>query len=165
MTKKKPVQLKQRPVHVSQLKLVCEIGCYLDKEYGPLPLDPRTTNACIEAANIIVAAFAEPWRPVTDGMGLFAWRASDETGQSSLFMFEKLCFARQAEYAYPHDADDFGRCLGLLRAEPKLRAELPKMADTGKEWAALVANWDELESLHKAGEYQRFHDRLREIYA
>lgn len=66
--------------------------------------------------------------------------------------------------AYPHDADDFGRCLGLLDAVPEYRGRLKKMADVSETWAAIVEIWDELEALYRSGtpaDYEAIYTRLQ----
>ena len=46
---------------------------------------------------------------------------------------------------YPHDPADLNRCLLLLEAAPGVRDVFPKIAAASKVWAALVANWSEIE--------------------
>lgn len=78
------------------------------------------------------------------------WFQSGKTGASSKCMAFHLT-GRKADGDYPHDAADFGRCVGLLTAVPELRSLLPKMGEVNRYWAALVAKWDDLEAL--SGDY------------
>ena len=78
------------------------------------------------------------------------WLANGETGVSSKCMAMWLAFGQRTRDAfggYPHDPDDMDRCLKLLHSAPGLRERLPKMAEINNTWAALVARWDEIESM------------------
>lgn len=78
------------------------------------------------------------------------WLANGETGTSSKAMAFWLAFGERMDdtYNYPHDPADFDRCLRLLTQVPEMRAQLPRMAEVGPEWAALVGRWDEIEACH-----------------
>jgi hypothetical protein len=91
-------------------------------------------------------------------MGLQAWLASDDTGQSSLYMASVLGGFRR-DYAHPRDLDDFGRCSRLLDAVPEFRPRLSEMRDKSPEWAALVDSWEAIEKIIPAEKYQEA-DRL-----
>ena len=148
---------------ISQIELVSGIFKLLDQLQPGIGLIPRQANAVIAAADSIIAELQTPERTVRPGMGLSGWLASDCTGLSSIFMVNHLVgyWGGSARgYHYPHDAADFGRCLGLLSAMPDLKLRLHEMAETGWEWAALVAVWDELTALYEAGELQRVSDRI-----
>lgn len=77
------------------------------------------------------------------------WLANGETGISSESIALWLGFGvkqtRWGNFNHPHDPDDLNRCLKLLRDVPALRPMLPRMAEVGPVWAALVERWDELE--------------------
>lgn len=77
---------------------------------------------------------------------LLDWFNSGKTGASSKCIAFHLT-GRDSSGDYPHDASDFGRCVGLLNAVPELRVDLPKMASLNRYWAALVEQWDEIEAL------------------
>lgn len=53
-----------------------------------------------------------------------------------------------SRYEHPRDPADLGRCLRLLNLEPECRKRLPEMSAASPEWAALIANWRELERLY-----------------
>ncbi len=80
-----------------------------------------------------------------------AWLANGEVGVSSKCMAMWLAFGQRTKDApfggHPHDPDDMDRCLKLLHHAPGLRERLPKMAELTPTWAALVARWDEIESM------------------
>lgn len=80
------------------------------------------------------------------------WMATCHTGISSetmaLWLGHGLRNERWPSHNYPHDPDDFDRCLRLLQVAPSLRPELHQMAKLGPVWAALVARWDEIEQCH-----------------
>jgi hypothetical protein len=76
------------------------------------------------------------------------WLAKGQTGLSSLTMAHWLAFAQPYHRSsHPYDPDDLRRCLLLLDAAPLLRPELHLMAEVSTKWAALVARWDDLETL------------------
>lgn len=81
------------------------------------------------------------------------WFGTGRVGASSKAMALHISGA-QCDGSYPLDPDDLNRCLLFLKAVPEARAELPRMATLNRQWAALVARWDELESLFlsEAGE-------------
>jgi hypothetical protein len=166
---------------LTQIALLSEIWKILDTRFGIQILIPRHMNATITAANTIIDELAQPYRPATPGMGLDAWIQCDDRGLSSTFMARILgpeAGFRSRDYGlvdpiqvvhYPHDPGDFGRCVGLLDAEPTLRVALPKMAEHGQVWAALVAAWGELEGLVReekasgTGLAPKTAQRLREV--
>lgn len=154
---------------ISQIQLVNAI-CQAISDHGDHELLPRQFNAVIRAADDILAELRVPERVAKPGAGLAAWLDSDRVGESSLWMAKTLAgywSGPPAKYAYPHDPSDFWRCLGLLDACPELRERLPDMADTGREWAALVAHWDELEALFheeaSSGMCRRLYARMKEL--
>jgi hypothetical protein len=63
--------------------------------------------------------------------------------------------------AVPSDAEEFGRCLSLLRAAPYLRERLPGMGGPDTAWGPIVAMWPALESAMDAGETKRVDAALR----
>lgn len=82
---------------------------------------------------------------------LLDWFQSGETGASSKCMAAHLT-GKESDGNYPHDAGDFGRCIGLLEAVPDLRPKIYKMAKVNTYWASLVVYWEELEKL--SGDYE-----------
>jgi hypothetical protein len=92
---------------------------------------------------------------MTEGITLsyaaVAWLTAGEHGISSETMFCYLAFGTGTQpwwrNRYPLDPDDFRRCELLLDAVPELRERLPRMAELGPEWAALVERWGELAAL------------------
>lgn len=87
---------------------------------------------------------------IAAGGGLVEWLASGERGVSSNQIVESLTGIQTDVEGWvfggthPSDPDDLMRCRKLLAAVPSLKAELPRMATVSREWAALVAEWDEL---------------------
>ena len=150
-------------VRIDQMDLVVAISRSVEEQVGKVSILPRQFNAIIQAANLIVEAFEKPEQKVTDGMGVAAWLQSDHTGMSSLWILQAMCIRGGVVYAYPQDAGDFGRCLGLLRAAPELREKLGDVAATGKEWSILVENWKELEGLHARAAYPELSKRMSEL--
>lgn len=158
---------------VSQIDLIVYITRYLDRR-GHKDVNVRQINAIIEAANLIVAAFAVPHQPAAVGMGLARWLASDDTGLSSECLARHLAPLAGIDVPvggrgvdHPSDPGDFGRCVRLLEAVPELRPHLPRAADLSPVWAALVARWEELEGLYRdespMGRAPRLYERMRQL--
>lgn len=83
-------------------------------------------------------------------MQVIDWLANGEVGVSSKSMAMWLAFGKRTGGpfgSHPSDPSDMERCLKLLTAAPGLRKSLAKMAGLSKEWAALVARWDEIEAM------------------
>jgi hypothetical protein len=79
------------------------------------------------------------------------WLANGSVGCSSKCMAMWLAFDQITQDRFcPADPDDLDRCLRLLDRAPGLRPQLPRMADVSKEWARLMARWDEVEASHLA---------------
>lgn len=106
---------------------------------------------------------------------LLEWYETGEVGISSRTIAEYLGRGRIYRYPWPPaDPDDMNRCLKLLQAVPEFRLLLPKMAEVSKEWAALMARWDEVERSQldeigidwkKARSAPKTYALMREIYA
>lgn len=143
-------------IHLNQIDLISAISKEVEKQaraqkQKSLAL-PHCFAAIIEAATIVVAAFAEKDRPATPGMGLTSWLASHDTGISSKTMAAKLCGVGypQNSWDHPYDNQDFGRCVRFLKAVPEARLVLDRMKEVSPQWAALIARWDELEGFYHA---------------
>jgi hypothetical protein len=134
---------------ISQMELMSSIVLHLDS-VGVKEIEPRQYNAIISAANSIIAEFERDPVTAKAGMGLAAWRASDDTGLSSKYM---ACVLNGdgpgCENNRPWDPSDLGRCIRLLEACPELRPNLDRLKDSGPVWKAFVEHWDELESLYR----------------
>ena len=137
---------------ISQVELISAITKHLERQ-GVKELVPRQFIAIINAANEIIAECERKPVMTSEGMGLMRWLASDDVGLSSRYVASVLdgCFV--AEYAHPHDADDFGRCVRLLVAVPELRERLEKMRSKSVEWSRLVDCWTDAEIAINAKNY------------
>jgi hypothetical protein len=106
--------------------------------------------------------------PVSSGMGLTAWLASDRVGNSSKYMAHVFTGKTLGvKYAHPHDPSDFGRCLGLLDAVPAFRERLAMMSAESVEWDRLVHSWDEIERLYReelpSGRAAKCFEKMRKL--
>lgn len=72
--------------------------------------------------------------------GIAIWLATGRVGASSRAMAAHFV-GQPCDGSYPHDADDFGRCEGLLDAVPGLRERVGEMASVNAYWAALAPAW------------------------
>ena len=150
------------PTQIDLIAAIC-------KKFGKRAATPRQMNVIIEAANSILAAFANPPVMATDGMGLTKWLASDDVGMSSKYMASVLAPTPwQQEFRYPHDPDDFGRCYRLLRAVPELRANSMRLAQCPAPWPQLHAEWLKLEALYEqelpANRAPKLYDEMKRIF-
>lgn len=132
---------------VDQIELIAAIGKELGRQKHKY-LNARQMGAVINAANLIVAEMETPHRSSVPGEGLTAWLASDDAGMSSKYMAHILADGPKVEPAYPHDADDFGRCSRFLLAVTD-RKEIAAMDSCGKIWQGLVTMWPVLEIAYK----------------
>ena len=75
------------------------------------------------------------------------WRSEADTGRSSIAIAVMLTTGKYGNVTehHPHDPEDLGRCLRLLRIIPEWRDRIGEMAACGPVWAALSARWDDLE--------------------
>jgi hypothetical protein len=89
---------------------------------------------------------SSPESPWWKNNALNEWFASGERGISSETIVMNLTGRGRPKYGpdVPCDPSDFRRCELLLREVPLLRLMLPKMAEQGPVWAALVERWDEI---------------------
>jgi len=150
---------------LDQTGLVVAILAEIGRQYpGKIAL-PRQLNAVIDAADMVVTAFIRGEIKAEAGIGIAAWRKTDQVGMSSDYMAAVLGPAGERPYAHPHDPSDFHRCLTLLQAAPELRERLPQMARKSQEWAALVAHWEELETLfyeeEPTGRCPKLYERMK----
>lgn len=168
--RKKPVE-PQGPIHVPQIELFALIAKFVDR-HGGKQMIPRQVNAIIAAANLVVEAYAEPFRPAVQNMGLAAWLESDDTGMSSRFMAAMLrtdeeipvpLTKEERAAPVPHDPEDFGRCLRLLDAVPHFRKRLDRLEAASGAWGEIVRNWTELEEMYRRGDGKRLLARMKEL--
>jgi hypothetical protein len=88
------------------------------------------------------------------------WALTGKTGASSKCMAAHLT-GNESDGSYPHDGGDFGRCVGLLKAAPELRAILHNMSEVNRYWAALVKDWDTIEAL--SGDYDKQYKAIQKV--
>lgn len=73
------------------------------------------------------------------------WLLRGEQGASSKAMFSVLAgFSIGDKFAYPLDPSDLRRCRLLLDGVPELVPRIGEMSKVNREWAALIARWDEI---------------------
>jgi hypothetical protein len=134
---------------------LCGNGAVLDTDVARMAgatLAAGDSAALAALRSRLEAGALEAQRAATPNVGTseLHWLAHGERGTSSNTMFSVLTGvdACRDHRDHPHDPADFDRCLRLLAAVPRLRLLLPKMAEEGPVWAALVARWDEIERCH-----------------
>lgn len=78
--------------------------------------------------------------------GLGKWLAHGEQGRSSktMALVAQGKPPRDSFSNWPHDPDDFKRCIGLLAIAPEVREAFPKIADLSPQWRVIIENWDRL---------------------
>ena len=101
------------------------------------------------------------------------WYHGPHSGMSSRFMFSvfkgNLDLAKgDGTPSYPHDNQDFKRCLSLLDTVPEWRERLDEVSRVGLQqgqamWPALIEAWSELEAEVMAGRsiYKRINELRR----
>ncbi|MGK0688754.1 hypothetical protein ACSFC0_25740 [Serratia marcescens] len=151
-------------IQIDQIQLVAAIAKEIDRQHPGAGVESRCFNTIILAANNICQEFAKPVVKASGGMGLADWLASDDTGMSSLFMASKLTGMFEAEYAYPRDPADFGRCLRLIEAVPELESKIRDMSQHGKEWAVVAAHWYEWSEVYRADDGKRLYRLMQLCY-
>lgn len=123
-------------------------------------------NVCLRAANMVADECNRSLVKAMPGMTIQQWFECDEVGLSSKYMALKLDSGKTrlplVGYGYPHDADDFGRCLGLVRA-CGFENDIGAMYATGPEWAAIVTAWDRLVVLYETDNVSVFHEYLTSL--
>lgn len=80
------------------------------------------------------------------------WLTSGDVGMSSESLLYRLIDG-PGDDSHPHDADDLGRCLRMLKRFPNLYNRLPLAADMSETWAHLIENWPLLVALYDAEDF------------
>ena len=148
----------------SQPSLCAAIMKYMER-CGVKTVNQRQMNAIINGATIIWEEMGKPHQPAVAGQGLQSWLGSYDTGMSSKYLAEQLANAAGIKVSWygcggrpsavygvccPEDPSDFGRCIRMLEAEPRLREYLGVMNEgSGDKWSALAKRWPELEDLYR----------------
>ncbi|MDX7085921.1 hypothetical protein [Serratia marcescens] len=149
---------------LNQIQIVSAIAKEIDRQHPGIAVESRLFNVMIQAVDAICQEFSKPILKSVAGMGLKAWLASDDTGLSSLFMASMLTGEFRAEYAYPRDTADFGRCMRLVAAVPELEVKIREMARHGREWAVVADHWYEWSEVYKADDGERLYRLMKLCY-
>ncbi|MBC3211411.1 hypothetical protein [Serratia fonticola] len=149
---------------IDQINLLTAITKEIDRQHPGTGVEARRFNAIIKAANDICAEFAKPVVKASQGMGIAAWLASDDTGLSSKFMASVLTGEFKAENHYPRDPADFGRCLRLVNAVPGLAEKIGDTSQHGKHWVVVAENWGEWVEVYRSKDFTRLHRLMRACY-
>jgi hypothetical protein len=91
------------------------------------------------------------------------WVRSWDTGLSSKTIFDYMRTGLASNPNVPLDASDFGRCSRLLAVAPGWRQRLSGLGDAYPAWKPLVENWDMLEQLFQAKDYEQLNASLRSL--
>jgi len=160
------------PYQLNQIGLFSAIAKEISRQCPGIPADARS-NIVIKAADMIVAEYAREPVMAKPSMGLTAWLQSDEVGMSSEYMAWVLSKGDPAVWgqrcpkiSYPRDADDFGRCVGLVVAMPSYEFLVDEMRiNHGVYWAAVAANWYPWVKLYGLGRYKELNQAMRLAYS
>ncbi|HCD1107773.1 hypothetical protein [Morganella morganii] len=154
-------------MHINQIELVTAIAAEIQRQKNnAVTLEPRYFNTIIKAANMVCEEFKKPIVRASHGMGLKRWMSSDDTGLSSLYMASVLSDGGfTAEFAFPWDPSDFGRCIRLIEAVPEMAGFISKMQSHGPEWTAIVANWEEWKKLYHDENGEELYRQMKDAYA
>lgn len=100
------------------------------------------------------------------------WLINGDTGVSSQTMAAIALGAtnlssRGWNVDAPRDPSDFGRCYKLVQHVPEIREHFPRIGKKVKQFAGILANWDELVYLYERdkpkGESTELYNRIREL--
>ncbi|WP_314190013.1 hypothetical protein [Yersinia massiliensis] len=149
---------------LNQISLIAVITKEMNRQCVNIPTDNRM-NAVIAAVNSICAEYAREPIVITPAMGLGSWLASDEVGLSSKYMASILSSKFVARYAHPNDANDFIRCIGLIKAVPELEDKIPLMYGESHEWSCIAANWHSWKLLASNDELDTLNESMQKTYA
>lgn len=135
------------PISIDKMSLVNAINQELSHQCPDMPFCPSIFNTAIKAASLVVEECAREPVKVREGMSISEWFECDDTGTSSKYMAYVIDGGTTRlpiqGYSYPHDADDFGRCLRMVRAIG-FEKKVFLMLTTGHEWREIASHWDEL---------------------
>ena len=140
-------------VVVNQIAVIDRVFRELSRQ-GYKELNSRQINAVIRGVDSMIEEINKPTVVSEPGMGLEAWRQSDDTGLSSRYLADALSGRCTTEVNWPHDASDFGRCVRMLDAAPELRDRLELAFHAPEPWPKLLAVWFDAESLYRAGSFK-----------
>ncbi|QUM78752.1 hypothetical protein HWV00_20995 (plasmid) [Moritella sp. 24] len=154
------------PYKINQLKLSTSIMSELSRQVPNMPVDSEIFNACIKAADLVVAECARERVEVMPGMSISQWFDCDDTGASSRYMACKMDAGKTRlpleGYEYPHDSDDFGRCLRMVRA-CGFEDKVTLLYNAGPEWQRIVNRWGRLVNLYDTANVSVFNEFLRSL--
>lgn len=101
------------------------------------------------------------------------WVTGPDTGRSSRAIFAVMtdlpveAVTSERVAPVPSDPGDFARCVRLLDLFPAWRVRITDMGAYSPAWAALVSQWDELETLYRTklpdGPHHRLWYRMTEL--
>ncbi|EBR4567719.1 hypothetical protein B1Q46_17375 [Salmonella enterica] len=148
---------------LNQIKLISAITKEIENQQPGVPADGRM-NTIIKAVNMICDEYSREMIPSSQGMGLAAWLASDDTGLSSRFMASILSGQFTTKNKYPCDPADLGRCIRLVEAVPELAEKIPLMAQHGHQWSAVAQNWERWSQLYRAGDGKTLYREMRAAF-
>ncbi|MDV1094995.1 hypothetical protein ACSI5N_25565 (plasmid) [Raoultella ornithinolytica] len=155
----------KRAHQFDQIKLISAITDEMNRQCPGFPADDRV-NVIFDAATSIVNAYSREPVVASQGMGLNAWLASDDTGASSRFMAGILSERQPLGHHgdYPRDADDLGRCIRLLEAAPELVGNFDRLKHCGPYWQLVTINWKRWEALYRDENYAELYDEMHLAY-
>lgn len=134
-----------QPFRPSQPSIVSAIMTALHNDSPDSQCDVALMNKVIEAANMVCDECARERTYANKTMTPKEWLASDDVGLSSKFMLHVLIGSslHSQDGAIPHDIDDLGRCVRMVRA-CGLEQHVGKMSGHGKHWERIAENWSQL---------------------
>lgn len=96
---------------------------------------------------------------------ILEWFALGEVGASSSAMAMAAAGLKRQTWgpSAPYDADDFKRCLLLVKQIPEIRESFPAIAKLSPVWAGIIEHWDRLEALY-VKDYGECSDLIQKIH-
>lgn len=154
-------EISRGNIPLDQISLFSAVMTEIDRQ-GIKSLSAKQTNKIIRCVDEILAEVARPLSLPKEGMGLSAWLACDDVGMSARYMASVISGEFYSEPAWPHDADDFGRCVRMLDAIPAMRSGMQKMRICSPQWSRLISFWDDAEKAYRAEDFKRCSDLVKQ---
>jgi hypothetical protein len=161
-------------IALNELKLVDQIEVAIKKQIERRGkkafMLARQWDSVKAAAANIVKEFSKGYKPSIPGAGIGEWVNSDDTRKPSLFMATQLFglnIIKCPPYAFPRDNADFESCVKLWQARSATDpvADTAWLAASGKEWKAIMEQWDNLLELYQASSWAMLNRKLNLIAA
>lgn len=91
------------------------------------------------------------------------WLVGDDTGASSIYLAASLFNLVRPQCDYPHDPDDFGRCLRMLKRCSPSRGIDSMRVGHGPVWRAFAIDWERMENWYAKGRNDLLYEHMKHL--